>query len=76
MTHIQIKNYLINKAVDEMVGYFIEDHHVGISEALDTVYNSETYSKLTDEQTGLYSQSPAYVYELLDEEYNTGKISW
>lgn len=75
MTHTQIKDYLVNYAVDEMTRFFIEDYHVGIQEALDTIYNSDTYRKLTDEQTGLYIQSPAYVYELLNAEYRTGALN-
>ena len=33
------------------------------------IYNSETYAKLSQTENGLYSQSPAYVYELLEKEY-------
>lgn len=36
---------------------------------------SDTYSKLIDLSAGLYSQSTAYVYEYLDKELSTGKMS-
>ena len=38
------------------------------------VYNSTTYSKLTDLATGLYYQSPGYVYDDLKHELTNGKV--
>lgn len=38
-------------------------------EILKFIYNSETYAKLSQTENGLYSQSSAYVYELLEKEY-------
>lgn len=72
MTKAQIKNYLVDMAVDEMTKYLIEDYNISINDALDAIYNSETYQKLEDTETGLYTQSPVYIYELLDKEYKTG----
>ena len=46
-----------------------------MEDALRTLYTSDTYSKLIDLSTGLYSQSTAYVYEYLDKELSTGKMS-
>ena len=45
-----------------------------IPEALDILYNSETYLKLSDPNTGLYFQSTLYVYSYLQQEISTGKI--
>ena len=45
-----------------------------MDEALDTLYNSDTFSRLQDSRTGLYYQSPGYVYSFLDNELTTGKI--
>ena len=45
-----------------------------MKQALDTVYNSETYTKVLDLRTGLYSQSTAYVYSILETEILTGKL--
>lgn len=64
----QIQNYLINRAVDELTRFLIRDYGYSIPEALDVVYNSRTYLQLKDTETGLYEQSPAYVYEYLTEE--------
>lgn len=43
-------------------------------EALDTLYNSETYEKLSDARSGLYFQAPGYVYDFLDKEVEYGKM--
>lgn len=46
-----------------------------MEEALDTLYNSDTFARLQDARTGLYYQSPGYVYSFLDNEMTTGKVS-
>jgi hypothetical protein len=45
MTKAQIKNYLVDTAVDEMTKYLIEDYNISIGDALDVIYNSETFIK-------------------------------
>lgn len=74
MTKEQINKYLVDKAVDEMTGFLIQDYNLGIDQAIDFIYNSDTYQKLTNAQIGLYSQSPAYIYQFLEKEYKTGKL--
>ena len=54
----------------------VEDYQISIPEALDILYNSETYEKLQDPRTGLYFQSPVYVYDFLLQELKNGKIAW
>lgn len=51
-----------------------EDFGMNISEALDSLFNSETYAKLLHPETGLYFQSPLYVYSFLDNEIRHGKF--
>lgn len=51
------------------------DLELTIPEALDILYNSETYLKLSDPNTGLYFQSTLYVYSYLQQEISTGKIA-
>ena len=43
-------------------------------EADDWVYASSVYDKISDIETGLYRESPAYVYGLFQDEMNFGKI--
>ena len=75
MTKEQINKYLVNRAVDKMTEYLVQDYQVSLLNALDFIYNSDTYQKLEDKETGLYTQSPAYIYELLKKEYQTGVLA-
>lgn len=61
-------------AVDlaEMVS---SEFNLTVAESLDVLYNSETYAKLMDSDSGLYFQSPGYVYSFLKNELATGKIA-
>lgn len=45
-----------------------------IEQAIATVINSDTYMRLQRDATGLYHQSPRYVYSFLDSELKTGSI--
>jgi hypothetical protein len=46
-----------------------------MEQALATVINSETYQRLQRDATGLYYQSPGYVYSFLQNELKTAKVS-
>ena len=60
--------FIIDSDVEELVSYLMEDEGIPMLEAFDKVYNSRIYTKLIDIKTGLYIQSPAYIYEYLKEE--------
>ena len=68
------ENFMIEELVKELVLRLISDRGMSMKEALDTVYNSETYTKILDLRTGLFSQSTVYVYSILETEILTGKI--
>lgn len=72
MTDIQYMNECMMRDITMMV---IEKYNVSLAEALDLVYNSETYMKLQDPRTGLYFQSPVYVFDFLQKELEYGKLS-
>jgi hypothetical protein len=40
----------------------------------DIVYNSDTFAKLSDPETGLFFQSPGYVYSYLESEIPKEKV--
>lgn len=52
----------------------VRDFPFTVEQALRAVYNSELYQKLCDPKTGLYFQSPLYVYDYLKTEIKTGKL--
>jgi len=51
------------------------DSQLTIEQALSTVINSDTYLRLQDDATGLYYQSPGYVYSFLENELKTARVS-
>lgn len=65
--------FMIEELVKELSLRLMEEQGLTMKDALYTVYNSETYSKVLDLRTGLFSQSTAYVYSFLETEILTGR---
>ena len=55
-------NYIKEVLAADLAELLAKDFNMTITEALDAMYGSETYSKLCDPNTGLYFQSSQYVY--------------
>ncbi len=54
----------------------MEDNpQLSMEEALQTVFNSDTYQRLQNDATALYYQSARYVYSFLQSELLTAKVS-
>lgn len=64
--HHQIATYLTDYALSELVKYVMEDTNCSIEEAMEHVYNSPLMPALQDEEGELYVQSPAYLYEMMN----------
>lgn len=62
------EQFMIECITTELTSYVMRDYHIDMKEALDRVYNSETYSKLINTNSGLYYQSPLLVYDIFKEE--------
>lgn len=67
--------YMKEALTADMAEFLSRDYGMSISDALDTIYNSETFSKLSEPRTGLYFQSSLYVYSFLKNEYDTGRMA-
>lgn len=67
--------YQIECTTRDLADRLVGDFSMTVPEALRVVYNSETYEKLINPKTGLYFQSPLYVYDFLKNEVLTGKMS-
>lgn len=65
-THHQIATYLTNYVLSELVKYVMEDTGCSIEDAMKRVYDSPLMTALQDEEGELYVQSPAYLYELMN----------
>ncbi|MCL1820967.1 MAG: hypothetical protein FWG36_09990 [Oscillospiraceae bacterium] len=59
---------LTEAVTQEIVGFLMTDSNMELEAAMTLFYNSSLYEKLNDEETGLYLEGSAYVYELLKDE--------
>lgn len=66
--------YQIECTTRDLATFLVSDFSFEPEQALRAVYNSKTYEKLCDTKTGLYFQSPRYVYDFLQHEIKTGKL--
>ena len=65
---------MIEYMIQDLVEILTETQGIEYDIAMHTVYCSQVYKKLIDTETGLYRESPAYVYGLLQDELNFGYI--
>ena len=68
------KQLLKDELSVEIAGYLVDDYMYSPEEAIDVLYTSETFDRLQDDSTGLYYQSPGYVYSFLQNELKTAKV--
>ena len=66
--------YMKECMVRDLVVMLVDEQKMSLHGALDALYQSETYAKLKDTRSGLYFQSPVYVYGFLRKEILTGKM--
>ncbi len=62
--------FMIETLTRELIVRLMEERSMTMRDAMDVVYNSETYHALNNLETGLYFQSPAYLYDVLSQELN------
>ena len=65
---------MVDIMIRELIRLLMERQDVDMKTAFDLFYNSDTYSALNRPQSGLYFQSPKYVYSILENELKTGKM--
>ncbi len=66
MAHATIRATII----PEIINLIMKKYGISEKEALDMFYSSATGASLADDDTGLYGQSPLYIFGLFDEEMN------
>ncbi len=65
---------LIEYNIQDIIEYVVIDLRIEYDKAMQLFYNSQTFDKLTDIETGLYLESSAYVYGLFQDERNFGNL--
>ena len=64
------KNQLLEYSIQDIIDMISTDQSIEYDEAMNKFYNSEVFEKLIDKETGLYLESPEYVYDLFEDEMN------
>lgn len=62
--------FLIEFLGKEVTKMLMEEYGWDLRKAMDTFLRSKTYAQVEDEETGLYIQSPAYIFTILQDELN------
>ena len=65
--------FCIESISNEVTLMLMKEYGWDIREAMDRFLLSDTYRKLENPKTGLYFQSPVYIYEMLTEEFSKNK---
>ena len=60
--------------IQDFVEIIVDTQKIEYDEAMAMLYSSSVYDKVLDTETGLYRESPAYVYGLFQDEMNFGRI--
>lgn len=66
--------FLKEGLIADLVDRVMADYNLDMEQAIDVVYSSDTFQKLSDPTTALYKEGPAYVYSFLNDELRKGKI--
>ena len=56
---------LIEYNTQDLVKLIVEARDCTVSDAMKILFESKTYAGLADPETGLYLESPSYLFELL-----------
>ncbi|HEY5561016.1 MAG TPA: hypothetical protein VIK72_04525 [Clostridiaceae bacterium] len=65
---------LIEGITQELIKFLCEDEEYSIQKSMQIVYNSRIFEKISDVETGLYKESPSFIYELFKDELKYGYI--
>lgn len=65
--------FLLDTLTKNLIIKVIDKYGYTLIDAMRKVYNSSTYKKITDLETGLYYQSAGYNFEMLQKEFDLAK---
>lgn len=66
--------FLMDATTCDVIKFIVEDFGVSALEAISMFYSTIMFDKLHNEETGLYLESEAYVYDLFVNEYTNGVL--
>lgn len=56
--------------IPEVIKMISDKYKISLEQAMDNFYSSKTCVALSDDNTGLYSQSALYIFGLFESEYS------
>lgn len=65
--------YMNECTARDVITMLVEKRNMTIAEAMGVFYNSKTFENLINPSTGLYFQSPLYIFDVLEKEFNAKK---
>lgn len=68
------QDQLVEYSIQNIIDMITMDQHIEYDEAMNRFYNSQVFEKLLEIETGLYLESPAYIYDIFKDEMNFGRI--
>lgn len=77
---MKVTSVNINKSIQAISRYLVhrisEEENCSNEEALKKLLKTMTYELLQDRESGLYAESPEYVWSMLKDEENDNLESW
>ncbi|MCR5550358.1 MAG: hypothetical protein K6F40_05420 [Bacteroidales bacterium] len=64
-------DYMNECTARDVITMLVVKRKMSIADAMDAFYNSKTFENLSNKETGLYFQSPVYIYDVLNKELET-----
>ena len=58
----------------DLVAYIVQDNDISIIDAMTLLYKSKVYELIQDDETGLYLEGSAYIYDMLKNEQANGVL--
>jgi hypothetical protein len=71
---MNIQKHLLEGIIKDIIFFEAKNTGKNIDILMKDFYSSETFDKLSNYETGLYRESPWYVYELYQIEKQNGKL--
>ena len=59
---------MIEALTREIIVMLMQEKSLSMREAMDAFYSSKTFNSLSNQETGLYFQSPAYILDEFERE--------
>ena len=69
------REFLVEANIQDVLKYIIIERGLSIMDAMRQFYASEVFKKLQNYETGLYLESPAYIYELYRNEVENNGLT-